>query len=291
MKGLTHEQSKQLRAKIIEYRKQGHYRRECCEYFNVKESYVDMACRGIKFDWKYDRETQIASAKALAASKPIDESIAVGYVERFIPWAEYVSGYKNCSGHMNIRCLKCGNVFDVSCTTVRQGKRVECPKCKNIAREKKRTDRQEIARVKRISKMKCVQTSLKVCKACGIVYADNKRTEYCSNECLQRVSNSQRKDKRLRKINSRPHDNDITLEKLYEKSNGICALCGACCDWSDYIVRDDGTFIANNHYPSIDHIVPLSKGGTHTWENVQLACRICNTKKRNLTPLPCAADR
>lgn len=32
---------------------------------------------------------------------------------------------------------------------------------------------------------------------------------------------------------------------------------------------------------SIDHIRPLSKGGTHTWDNVQLAHLKCNIKKGN----------
>ena len=30
---------------------------------------------------------------------------------------------------------------------------------------------------------------------------------------------------------------------------------------------------------SIDHVVPRSRGGTHTWENVVAACRRCNLAK------------
>jgi 5-methylcytosine-specific restriction endonuclease McrA len=29
----------------------------------------------------------------------------------------------------------------------------------------------------------------------------------------------------------------------------------------------------------LDHIVPLAKGGTHTWNNVQCTCRRCNAGK------------
>ena len=32
---------------------------------------------------------------------------------------------------------------------------------------------------------------------------------------------------------------------------------------------------------SIDHVVPRSRGGTHTWDNVVAACRRCNTRKED----------
>lgn len=33
------------------------------------------------------------------------------------------------------------------------------------------------------------------------------------------------------------------------------------------------------HAESIDHVIPRSKGGEHTWENVVAACRPCNVRK------------
>lgn len=30
---------------------------------------------------------------------------------------------------------------------------------------------------------------------------------------------------------------------------------------------------------TIDHVVPRSRGGTHTWDNCVAACRVCNSKK------------
>jgi 5-methylcytosine-specific restriction endonuclease McrA len=32
---------------------------------------------------------------------------------------------------------------------------------------------------------------------------------------------------------------------------------------------------------SIDHVIPRSKGGEHTWDNVVAACRPCNVRKRD----------
>lgn len=35
---------------------------------------------------------------------------------------------------------------------------------------------------------------------------------------------------------------------------------------------------------SIDHVIPRSRGGEHTWENVVAACRRCNLRKGNRLP-------
>jgi len=32
---------------------------------------------------------------------------------------------------------------------------------------------------------------------------------------------------------------------------------------------------------NVDHVVPRSRGGTHTWDNVVAACKACNTRKEN----------
>jgi 5-methylcytosine-specific restriction endonuclease McrA len=36
---------------------------------------------------------------------------------------------------------------------------------------------------------------------------------------------------------------------------------------------------------NLDHVVPRSRGGPHTWENVVAACRRCNTRKGDRTPV------
>lgn len=38
------------------------------------------------------------------------------------------------------------------------------------------------------------------------------------------------------------------------------------------------------HELTLDHVVPRSRGGETTWENVVTACRRCNQKKGNRTP-------
>ena len=72
------------------------------------------------------------------------------------------------------------------------------------------------------------------------------------------------------------YDPSVTREKLIEKYGLVCAICGGKCDPND---KSWGSFGAL--YPTLDHIVPMSKGGSHTWDNVQVAHMICNSKKGN----------
>ena len=70
-----------------------------------------------------------------------------------------------------------------------------------------------------------------------------------------------------------PREVGISLKKLIKRDGLSCAICGLPCIYGgDYL---------SDLYPSIDHIVPLSRGGGHTWSNVQVAHRICNINKSN----------
>ncbi|WXG45055.1 MAG: HNH endonuclease [Promethearchaeati archaeon SRVP18_Atabeyarchaeia-1] len=35
---------------------------------------------------------------------------------------------------------------------------------------------------------------------------------------------------------------------------------------------------------TVDHVMPTSKGGTDTWNNLTCACLACNKKKNDRTP-------
>ncbi len=61
-------------------------------------------------------------------------------------------------------------------------------------------------------------------------------------------------------------DAGITMSKVYTRDKGICMICKEVCPRGD---------------ASLDHIVPLSKGGSHTWDNVQLAHFNCNSRKKD----------
>jgi len=81
-----------------------------------------------------------------------------------------------------------------------------------------------------------------------------------------------------RRVKYEGNKESICSEDLFKRNNGTCYLCGKQCLKNDYTIVD-GSFIAGDRYPTIDHIVPLSKGGKHEWNNVGLACMKCNRKK------------
>ena len=56
----------------------------------------------------------------------------------------------------------------------------------------------------------------------------------------------------------------LTAENLFRRDLHICGYCGR------FIRGDKAT---------MDHIVPQSKGGQHTWTNVVACCKSCNNQK------------
>lgn len=50
-----------------------------------------------------------------------------------------------------------------------------------------------------------------------------------------------------------------------------CAYCGEACTYEVY----------GPHYPTTDHVVPKSRGGTEARGNKTLACLHCNRAKAN----------
>lgn len=53
---------------------------------------------------------------------------------------------------------------------------------------------------------------------------------------------------------------------LYEDQGGLCAYCGVDLDSLD-------------HTHHIDHVIPLSRGGTNDYDNLVCCCRPCNSSK------------
>ena len=130
-----------------------------------------------------------------------------------------------------------------------------------------------------------------VCTECGRVFTRHqymekmnrtsrlfKTPKYCSKKCYQKVRNRMA---RAKKRSRRKMEKDciIPLGDLVERDGGICQICGGEVDFSDGYYDSSGRFHVGRNYPSLDHIIPLSRGGFHTWDNVQLAHQGCNAGK------------
>lgn len=132
------------------------------------------------------------------------------------------------------------------------------------------------------SRDKTVKTKVSnraICSVCGNSFEKHNKTQrYCSPEC-SRKANKTTSDhiRRIRKQNQ-TIDKDITLEGLYRRDSGFCYICGMKCSFEDYIVRG-GKKVLGDWYPTIDHIMPLCNGGSHSWSNVKLAHKRCNEVK------------
>lgn len=203
---------------------------------------------------------------------------------------EYINGYVNCESVVKLRCKQCNNIFEYNyhrLTSKHKGKN-KCPHC----REQKITNKKisnmllkQSARLEKQKQRKLEMTGVpklpiyvKECKQCGISFiTSNKERVNCSSMCLKKFQNS----KRHNRYKGITLDKDITLDKLFKRDNGYCALCGGLYDKLDY-KEEKGTIICGGYYPSIDHIKPISKGGLHCWDNVQLTHIICNTMKSNI---------
>lgn len=199
---------------------------------------------------------------------------------------ELIDNIGGTEGIVHIKCKTCGEVVEKDAQCARHGKTLPCSNCLRIEKERKAKEEEQAKAARRLiaerEKAKRIvyrQQSFFICSECGGVFYGKQR-KYCSDKCANK-SNYRKKDY-VRRMRTKDQlvDKDITLLGLYKRDNGVCYICGEKCDWNDYYYKGN-VFIAGNNYPSIDHVKPLSKGGEHSWNNVRLACRICNTIKND----------
>ena len=73
-------------------------------------------------------------------------------------------------------------------------------------------------------------------------------------------------------ISSSSHRKCFTAQEraaVYNKTEGHCATCGEFVPYTDF---------------TVDHIIPLAKGGNNDLSNLQCACSVCNRIKQDILP-------
>lgn len=83
-------------------------------------------------------------------------------------------------------------------------------------------------------------------------------------------SSANDRNKRARKRKAEGTHSAADIAEILRLQKGRCAICGLRLKSSD---------------TTADHIVPVVKGGTNYRRNIQLACRSCNSSKRDRDPI------
>lgn len=135
---------------------------------------------------------------------------------------------------------------------------------------------------------------LSPCKICGTGFKSVNKNVCCSAACLaelmrvnarnwyakaclrpehvKKVRDNEYKRK-ARKVNA--FVEEVDLQVIYKRDKGICWLCEKPVDitlkWPDL------------GFSTLDHVVPLAKGGLHCYGNIKLAHLSCNCKKGDKT--------
>jgi hypothetical protein len=118
------------------------------------------------------------------------------------------------------------------------------------------------------------------CKMCGKEFMGAPSQVYCSRDC-QHKDHWETKGRLMNRsyvharkaLRRKTYVAKVEPKKIFERDNWICQLCG----------RKVNPKLKHPHLmsPTIDHIIPLSRGGTHEPKNVQLAHFTCNCQKNN----------
>lgn len=279
-------------AAILEMRHQRKSMKEIADALGISETTVSNFCKKagmggqIRSNWatlmameaqKRGREKALSRIKAEQEAKYREQVEVAGL--------EYLGGYTNCDGYVNVRYPLCGHEGRLSCVTLRQRNLIlPCAVCEEEQhqravedRERQKAEVREAARLEREARKAAVKAERdarrNVCKVCGTEFRpDHFGNHYCSDLCRKKAINRQHEARK------RGQRRTIQLEQVYQRDKGRCYLCGCSCDFDDYQVID-GAFVVGPTYPTVEHVIPFCRGGDDSWENVRLACHRCNSIK------------
>jgi len=152
---------------------------------------------------------------------------------------------------------------------------------RGLANRTTAAERAKTAHIRSVVRMLARIASMKAaaaapCGHCGapVGRASTRPRLYCSKACAMstpsaRASRKAHKAKREARARGAGRCETINPTAVFMAAGWKCQLCNKPTPQ-----RLRGTY--HKRAPELDHVKPLSKGGTHTWDNVQCLCRECN---------------
>jgi hypothetical protein len=171
-------------------------------------------------------------------------------------------------------CRQCSKIF-----TPKRDRAVFCSRtCIGQARVRQPEQENARRRAKSAQRRECIP--VRQCAWCGRTYKPLRRStsRWCSERCMaDRWAKDHPDVRRAAKARRRARLCGVTTEhisplEVFTRDNWTCRLC-----LKPTPQRLIGT--RSPRRPTIDHILPVSKGGPHTYQNVQCACSQCNCRK------------
>jgi len=188
----------------------------------------------------------------------------------------------NQGKHSNIYCIKCnenrvyGKYYCEDCKKILRivNKHDFISVCKHCNKEfgldVKISNYNKVYRLNKYCSIECNKQSIKEC-------IDRNRNDYKKTETYKKAQAERKRNGTYRKrvIKNGNRYELITRRVLFQRFNYICQGCNIKC------VHPNKNNYNEHNCATIDHIKPISKGGSHTYDNTQLLCRKCNIMKSN----------
>lgn len=153
--------------------------------------------------------------------------------------------------------------------TASRGRRAKCKRCRSAQAKTWYAENQQRQMLRQRERFNRNRDAIRVQDQERYVRHKPKRLELAK-------AGSHKRRTRLRQVEFDP---TISVEELRQRYGDFCAYCDIEMSFEPIV-----NHVYNPARATIEHVVPLSKGGGHTWDNTCLACWECNVRKNARTP-------
>ena len=118
-------------------------------------------------------------------------------------------------------------------------------------------------------------TTIRTCDTCESIFTPTFPNQIRCHECRSVVARAKKmgRNGRRRALKRQAMVERFSGYEIFERDGWVCGICHKPVDKSISCPHPQSV--------SLDHIIPLSRGGSHSRANVQCAHFGCNSRKRN----------